>query len=295
MSSSEKKRVALISVFAAVFLTSIKLAVGAMTGSLGILSEAFHSGLDLLAAIITLQAVKFSSRPSDSTHHYGHGKIENLSAIIETLLLLVVCGWVVYEATHRIIVGGSELMIKVNVFSYLVVITSIVIDVWRSKKLYKVAKKYKSQALEADALHFSTDIWSSSVVLLGLICVSIGEYTGIKAFYYADSVAALGVAVLVIFVSYQLGKRAIDALLDAAPEKESKDVEQIIKDFPEVITFHDLRVRQSGHQLLIEATIHVESGLSLAEAHIITDKLEAALLKYDEFIIANIHVEPHKH
>ena len=182
----EKNKVAFVSVLSAIFLTGFKFIIGIITGSLGILSEALHSGLDLVAAVITLFAVKASGKPSDEDHHYGHGKIENFSALIETFLLLLTSIWIIWEAIHRIVSGkGLTLTTTETIFSFIVVITSIVIDAWRSKKLMKIAKKYKSQALEADALHFSTDIWSSSVVLLGLICVKIYEWTKLPIFFYA--------------------------------------------------------------------------------------------------------------
>lgn len=158
----EKKKVALLSVFAAIFLTGFKLVVGVLTGSLGILSEALHSGLDLIAAVITYFSVRISDKPADKEHNYGHGKIENFSALIETILLVITCVWIIYEAVGRLISGKTQ--IEVTVWSYIVVISSIIIDISRSRALSKVAKKYNSQALEADALHFSTDIWSSAVV-----------------------------------------------------------------------------------------------------------------------------------
>ncbi len=292
----EKKGVALVSVFAAVFLTFFKFIIGVVTGSLGILSEALHSALDLVAAVITLFAVRMSGKPSDEDHNYGHGKIENFSALIETLLLLVTCVWIIYEAINRISSGkGLELNLLQTIFGFVVVITSIVVDAWRSAKLKRVAKKYKSQALEADALHFSTDIWSSSVVLAGLICVKVYQWTDWRIFYYADSVAALIVAVIVIYICYTMSREAVNSLLDKAPKKESDDVREIIRNFPEVIESHDIRIRQSGGQLLIEATIHVNNDLSLVEAHNISEKLEKRLLEYDKFSMVNIHVEPHKH
>lgn len=292
----EKSKVAFVSVLAAIFLTGFKLIVGLITGSLGILSEALHSGLDLVAAVITLFAVKISNKPSDSDHHYGHGKIENFSALIETLLLFVTCFWIIYEALHRISSGkGLELTTSETIISLLVVTTSIIVDVWRSRKLMKAAKKYKSQALEADALHFSTDIWSSSVVLLGIVCVKIYEWTHLQVFFYADSVAALVVAVIVVQICWTLGKKSIDALLDKAPIKESEEVKSIIENFPGVISYHDLRVRNSGHLLFIEATIHVDPTLCLIESHMLSENLERKIIEYDEYAMVSIHVEPHKH
>jgi len=177
----EKNRVAFVSVLAAIFLTGFKLIVGLVTGSIGILSEALHSGLDLIAAVITMFAVKVSDKPADKDHQFGHGKVENLSALIETLLLFITCFWIIYEAAHRLISGKPE--IEVTAWSYIVVISSIVIDFTRSRALSRVAKKYNSQALEADALHFSTDIWSSAVVFIGLIFANFG-------FFFAASIAA---------------------------------------------------------------------------------------------------------
>ena len=177
----EKKDAALLSVVAAIILTGFKLVVGLLTNSLGIISEALHSGLDLVAAVITYFSVRVSDRPADKKHNYGHGKIENFSALMETLLLLITCTWIIYEAINRLV--SNEIDIKISIWSYIVVITSIIIDVNRSRMLYRVAKKHNSQALEADALHFSTDIWSSSVVLLGLICANFG-------FFAADAIAA---------------------------------------------------------------------------------------------------------
>ncbi len=191
----EKQRVALSSVVAAVFLTGIKMVVGLLTNSLGILSEAAHSGLDLIAAGVTYFAVRVSDLPPDSEHTYGHGKVENLSALIETLLLLATCIWIVYEAVTRLF---EPVQVEATLWSFVVMGLSIVIDISRSRALMKVAKKYDSQALEADALHFSTDVWSSSVVILGLMAVWAAQWLeantalSVAWLYRADSAAALG-------------------------------------------------------------------------------------------------------
>lgn len=289
----EKSKVAFMSVLAAIFLTSFKFVIGILTGSIGILSEALHSGLDLVAAIITLFAVKFSNKPSDDDHHYGHGKIENFSALIETFLLFATCFWIIKEVAERFISGkGLVLSTTQTIFAFIVVITSMIIDYWRSRKLNIIAKKYKSQALEADALHFSTDILSSFVVLIGLICVKIYEWTHISLFFYADSIAALVVSVIIIYICWSLGKKSVDALLDKAPEKESIDIKTIIEKFPNVLKYHDLKIRNSGHILFVEATIHVDSTLSLVDAHSITDDIENKIIEYDEYAIVAIHVEP---
>jgi len=279
----EKKRVALFSVFAAVILTGFKLVVGLLTGSLGILSEALHSGLDLVAAIITYFSVRISDKPADREHNYGHGKIENFSAFIETILLLITCGWIVYEAVNRLVTGNTH--IEVNIWSYIVVITSIIIDVSRSRALYRVAKKHNSQALEADALHFSTDIWSSAVVLFGLICANFG-------FFFADSVAALIVALIVLFVSYRLGKKAVDVLLDKAPQETVVKVQHALHQFPEIKHFHSLKVRTAGADTFIKFNIHVDPESSVKTVHELCDKVENKLKSVIPRSEIYIHAEP---
>ncbi len=156
MATNEKSRVAFTSVLAAIFLTGFKLVVGLATNSLGILSEAGHSRLDLVAALMTLFAVKISAKPADETHHYGHGKVEGFSAFLEVFLLLATCGYIIYEAIERIV--GKSAHVEVNIYSFRVMGISIIVDISRSKALYRMAKKYKSQALEADALHLSSEI-----------------------------------------------------------------------------------------------------------------------------------------
>ncbi len=168
----EKKAVALNSIFAAVFITVMKVVVGIATGSLGILSEAAHSGLDLVAALVTYFSVRVSDKPADAEHQYGHGKIESFSAFVETGLLLLTCVWIVYEAGRRLFFHSVE--IEPTLWAFVVMAISIVVDFWRSRRLQRIADKYDSQALHADALHFSTDIWSSSVVILGLALVMAG-------------------------------------------------------------------------------------------------------------------------
>jgi len=279
----EKKRVSLLSVFAAIFLTGFKLVIGILTGSLGILSEALHSGLDLVAAVITYFSVRISDKPADKEHNYGHGKIENFSALIETILLFGTCAWIIFEAIGRLTSGMTH--IEVNMWSYIVVISAILIDLTRSKALYKVAKKYNSQALEADALHFSTDIWSSAVVLFGLICANFG-------LFFADSVAALGVAVIVLFVSYKLGKSAIDVLLDKAPQETTEKVEQVLATYPEVKKFHGLKVRTAGADTFIKFNIHLDPNSSLKNVHILCDRIEKEIKALIPRSEVYIHAEP---
>ena len=211
----EKKAVALNSVFAALAVTFLKGLVGTTTGSLGILSEAAHSALDLVAAIVTLLSVRVSDKPADAEHQYGHGKVENFSAFIETGLLLLTCVWIVYEAVRRLFF--HDVHIRPTVWAFAVMGISMVVDYWRSRRLRRIAARYDSQALQADALHFSTDIWSSGVVILGLALVLAGESLSQPWLMKADPVAALIVACIVVYVSSRLGRQTIDALLDAAP------------------------------------------------------------------------------
>lgn len=188
----EKRWVALTSLWAAVGITLFKIAVGVATGSLGILAEAAHSGLDLLAAAMTFMAIRLAGKPADPEHPYGHGKVENVSALFETLLLLVTCVWIFYEVYRRLS-GHESRPVEVTFWSFAVMITSVVVDYSRSRALARAAKKHNSQALEADALHFSTDIWSSLAVIVGLACVKAGQWwPGLGFLAYADAVAASG-------------------------------------------------------------------------------------------------------
>jgi cation diffusion facilitator family transporter len=281
----EKKQVAIVSVFAAIFLTGSKTVIGFLTGSLGILSEALHSGLDLVAAFITYLSVRVSDAPADKDHHYGHGKIENLSALIETILLLITCIWIIYEAIHRIWTGNIH--IEVNRWSYIVIISSIIIDSWRSRALMKAARKHNSQALEADALHFSTDIWSSSVVLLGLIVASFG-------WYYADVIAALIVAGIVIHVCYKLGKRSIDVLLDKAPIDKFKQINEILQKIPDIISFHDVKVRNSGADVFVDLCIHIDPLFTIEKGYQIAYNIEKTIAGEIPRSTIFVHIKPEK-
>ena len=281
--TKEKKRVAILSVIAAVFLTSLKFVVGMVTGSLGLLSEALHSCLDLVASVVTFFSVRVSDKPADKEHHFGHGKIENLSALIQTILLLVTCGWIIYEAVHRLISKNVE--IELNVWAYVVVVSSIIIDVSRSRSLSRVAKKHNSQALEADALHFSTDIWSSCVVLAGLICAQFG-------FYFADPVAALFVAIIVLYVCYKLGKKAIDILLDKAPAQSFESVSDILNNHPEIKKYHNLKLRTAGADTFVSFNIHLEPTMSFIDIHRFCDHLEKDIQQKIPRCEVYIHAEP---
>ncbi len=287
----EKRAAALSSVVAAVGLTTFKIVVGVMTGSLGILSEAAHSALDLVAALVTFLAVRISEKPADARHRYGHGKIENLSALFETFLLLLTCAWIIYEAIQRLFF--KEVQVEVSIWAFIVMGTSIAIDFSRSRVLMHAAQKHNSQALEADALHFSTDIWSSSVVILGLIGVVVAENVPALAFLaQADAVAALGVALIVIGVSLRLGRRTVDGLLDTASPELVARIEQAVGAFPGVVNCHQVRVRPSGPHLFIDVHVVLDGTLPLTEVHTRLDEMEAAIRNIAPGADVTIHPEP---
>lgn len=242
------------SVVASAAMTIMKFVVGIMTGSMGIISEAAHSALDLGAAALTLFAVNVSDKPADEDHPYGHGKIESVSALIETGLLFLTSAWIIYEAIHRIIIKDTK--VEVTWYAFAVIIISIIIDISRSRALSKVAKETNSQALEADALHFSSDIWSSCVVLIGLILVSFG-ING------ADSFSAIGVSIFVLVAGYRLGKRTIDVLIDTAPEGIADIVKETVGNIEGVVKVEKIRVRPLGPTIFIEMEISINRGFSI--------------------------------
>jgi cation diffusion facilitator family transporter len=287
----EKQSAALTSLVAAVGLTAFKIVVGILTGSLGILAEAAHSALDLVAAFVTFLAVRFSARPPDRTHLYGHGKIENLSAMFETVLLLATCLWIVREAVRRLVFDQIE--VEVTFWSYAVMLTSIAIDASRSRVLARAAVKFHSQALEADALHFSTDVWSSAVVILGLIGVQAGTWFPSLAFLrQADAVAALGVSFVVVRLSLKLGRRTIDALLDKAPDGMEQQVAKAVEAVPGVRNCHQVRLRYSGPMLFIDLHVLVDGRQTLVQAHDLTETIEKAIHEIAPQADVTVHPEP---
>lgn len=289
--AQEKRWAAMSSVVAAVGLTGLKLIIGLSTGSLGILAEAAHSGLDLMAALMTFLAIRISGRPADRSHLYGHGKAENLSALFETLLLLVTCFWILYEATHRLLFHSVAL--KVTFWSFAIMITSIVVDISRSRVLYRAARKYHSQALEADALHFRTDIWSSGVVILGLICVKISNWIpGLAFLHQADSVAAILVGLIVVYISFRLGMSTVQALLDVAPSGIEERIISAVSTLPGITDCHNVRVRYSGPQLFVDIHVLVDGNQTLREAHNLTEEIERTIQKMIPNSDVTVHPEP---
>jgi cation diffusion facilitator family transporter len=260
----EKKAVALNSIVAAIAITLMKVVVGITTGSLGILSEAAHSGLDLVAAAVTYLSVRVSDKPADADHQYGHGKIESFSAFVETGLLLLTCVWIVYEAGKRLFFHSVE--IEPTVWAFVVMGISIVVDVWRSRRLRRIADKYDSQALQADALHFSTDVWSSSVVILGLAVVLIGRHYSQPWMFKADPIAALFVACIVVYVSSRLGRQTIDTLLDAAPKGIRNRIIEEVYRVDGVLEVDRVRIRRVGSRYFADVLVAMSRNVTFQKS-----------------------------
>ncbi|WP_376795674.1 cation diffusion facilitator family transporter [Thermogemmatispora sp.] len=273
----EKMLVALSSVGAAVGLTALKLVAGLLSGSLGILAEAAHSGLDLAAALLTFLAVRVADRPADATHNYGHAKVENLSALFEAILLLITALWIIYEALRRLIL--SEGHVEASILALLVMTISIAVDVTRSRALLRVARRLGSQALEADALHFSTDIWSSAIVITGLLVLRLAEIWHLPPWVrQADAVAALGVSLIVIYVALRLARETVDALLDRAPEELLEHLATAIRQVEGVSELRRVRVRRAGNKIFADVVVAAPRSLTFEETHVLSERVEQAAI-----------------
>lgn len=271
------------SVLAGGLLTVTKFLVGFLTGSMGIMSEAAHSLLDLMSAIMTYFAVKFGDRPADESHPYGHGKIESVSALIETGLLFVTSVWIIYEALIRLFEGGGK--VEATWYAFAVVILSIVVDISRSRALSRVAKETNSQALEADALHFSSDIYSSGAVFIGLVFVRFG-ISG------ADAVAAIAVAFFVTLAGYRLGKRTIDVLVDKAPDGLAEQARVLAQAVPGVIQVDQVRVRPLGANAHVELFVAVHRKLSQQKTQEIIKNVQAEIGRAIPAAEVAVHTAP---
>src|SRR5712671_741858 len=269
----DKRGVAGSSVLAVFAITALKILVGFTTGSLGILSEAAHSGLDLIAALVTFFSVRVSDKPADADHQYGHGKVENFSAFIETGLLLLTCIWIISEAVKRLFFQSVE--IEPSVAAFVVMLLSILVAAWRSRALGRIAVKYDSQALEADALHFSTDIWSSSVVILGLVVVQVGRSYHVTWLSKADPVAALFVAGVVVSVSWRLARRTVDALLDAAPAGMRNQILERIQNIDGVLEVGRARIRRAGNRYFADVSVGLSRNFTFQRSEQIVDEVTA--------------------
>jgi len=279
-----KRTAALLSVCAATVITLLKLVTGILTGSLGMLSEAAHSGIDLIASAITLFSVQAADRPADEDHSYGHGKIESLSAFVETGMMLASSIWIIYEALDRIIHRGRQLEIPLTVWPFLVLALSVAVDYKRSRSLRKVAAQQHSEALAADAAHFGTDLWASAAVFLGLCATKLGELLHRRGLELADPVAALIVAAIILRVSWRLAHHTADTLLDATPAEEGKTAAQTRRKLlyelgaiPGVISVDRLRTRRSGSGYFADLTLAMPRNMTFQRSEQITTAATEAI------------------
>jgi cation diffusion facilitator family transporter len=264
--NKEKIKIALTSIAASFILTLIKLVIGLFTNSLGLLSEALHSGLDVMAAVMTFYAVRMAMKPPDIDHNYGHGKIESLTSLAEVILLFVTAGWILNEGIERMFF--KHVIPEITIFSFTVMITSILVDFGRSRALFKIAHKYGSQALEADGLHFRVDMLTSSIVLGGLAVVYIFGFPN------ADVYAAITVSALIIYTSLGLGRRTLDVLLDKAPKGVQSQIIESLKGFEGIRNVHKIRIRKIGSGNFVDMHIEVPRTYSHDKSHRIATLVE---------------------
>lgn len=266
---NEKERAALGSIAASAALTAAKGVVGLLTGSLAILSEAGHSLIDLSATVLTYFAVRISGKPADAEHQYGHGKMESVTALAETALLFVLTAVVVWEAVQRLIDHANH-AVEATIAAFLVIAGSVAVDFIRARVLRRVAAATSSEALEADALHFSSDMWSSIAVLCGLGGVKLG-------YPWADAAAALIVAVFICIAGWRLGRRTIDTLTDTAPAGVSERVAAIARQVAGVVSVESVRVRPAGAVLFVDLAVGVSRTLPLDRVTTIKQQLSSAI------------------
>jgi cation diffusion facilitator family transporter len=247
-------------------LTLFKLSIGFSTNSLGILSDAMHSGLDIIAAFMTLYAIRMVMRPPDFRYNYGYAKVESMSSLAEIILLFVVAGWIFYEGIDRIFFKSVQP--EITMLSFAIMFGSIGVDFERSRVLYKTARKFGSQALEADALHFKTDMISSAIIVIGLALVFLYHVPN------ADAYAAIVVAAMIIYTSLGLGRRTLDVLLDRAPKGAYQRVLETVSGLEGVNRAHDIRVRKMGSETLVDMHIEVPRTLTHDKAHRVATAVE---------------------
>ena len=275
-----KRAAAVFSVLAAAAVTALKLLTGLLTGSLGMLSEAAHSGIDLIASAITLFSVHLSDRPADAEHSYGHGKVESLSAFAETVIMVASCLWIVSVAIHRML--DRHLALRPSPWPFVVLALSIAVDYSRSRALARVAREHRSEALAADSVHFATDMWASLAVMLGLAATFAGQRYGYPWLQNADPLAGLVVAGVVLRVSWGLAHQTINALLDATPTTDPatgqpQSAEElraaILRDLaaiPGVISVGRLRTRRSGANYFADVTLGMPRNLTFQRTEQLT-------------------------
>jgi cation diffusion facilitator family transporter len=278
-----KRGTALLSVLLAFGMTALKLVTGLLTGSLGMLSEAAHSGVDLVASLITFFSVRVADRPADEEHSYGHDKVESLSAFIETGLMLLSSLWIIYEAVHRL-VFRNHLLLPLSPWPFVVLGLSIAVDFTRSRALRRAGAEFHSEALAADAVHFGTDIWSSVAVLFGLAITAVGERLHIAGLELADPLAALLVSAIILKISWHLARKTADTLLDATPAEEGYTAAQtrrrLIRELggiDGVLAVNRLRTRRSGAHSFADLTLAIPRNVTFQRSEQITMAATSAI------------------
>jgi cation diffusion facilitator family transporter len=285
---SEKVQVARTSAIAGGSLALLKLMIGILSGSLALISEGIHSSLDFLVTLATWMSVKTADVPADREHHYGHGKIENLTAFAQALLLIVTGFWIIKTAYDHLQQPGSPEMDQRLYAAIGIMTIAFVVDLLRSRALARAAKKFNSQALEADALHFGTELLSSAAVLASLIITKIGG----ARFWIADPLAAIFVAGVMIITALRLGRRSADVLVDRAPKGVEEAVHALIQGVAGVRQVSRVRARQSGARTFVDATISVDPAIALTEGHEIADNVELRVTEKFPNLDILVHVEP---
>jgi cation diffusion facilitator family transporter len=298
-----KRSAAIFSVIAAGIVTLLKLLTGVLTGSLGMLSEAAHSAIDLIASAITLFSVQVADRPADADHNYGHGKAESLAALVETFIMLGSCIWIVTEAIQRIFFH-QHLALRPSLWPFLVLLISIVVDFTRSRTLGRIARLHRSDALFADSIHFATDMWASLAVMVGLAATFAGERLSLPWLEYADPIAAMAVAGVILRVSWRLAHQTVDALLDATPtsdptsdQPQSKEdlrnnLIHDLKAIPGVLSVDRLRTRRSGANYFADITLGMPRNLTFQRSEQLTMAATEAVQRHLPGADVVIHTVP---
>jgi cation diffusion facilitator family transporter len=277
-----RERTARLSVVAAVVLVAIKLVTGLLTGSLGLIAEAAHSATDLIAALLTLFAVRLAVRPADREHHYGHGKAEHLAALAESAVLALVSAFIGFESIRRLVGTGASHP-DVPWWSLAVIVVVIGIDATRALASARAARRYESPALASNALHFASDLAGSVAVLIGLVLVRAGEPR-------ADAIAALFVAVLVIVAAVRLARRSVDVLMDRASGEADTRVREALAALP--MEVRRVRVRHAAGHDFVDVVIAVPPDVGVAQAHAVADDVEDAVGSALGHADVVVHVEP---
>jgi cation diffusion facilitator family transporter len=278
-----KVKIARLSIISNTLLIIMKLAAGILSGSVSIISEAIHSSMDLVAAIIAFFSVKVSDNPPDTRHPYGHGKVENISGVIEAILIFIAAIWIIVEAVKKLL--GEKIELDSIVVGSVVMLISAVVNAVVSGRLYKVARETNSVALEADAFHLKTDVYTSLGVAAGLALILITHIN------WLDPVVAILVALFIIKESFQLLSKAFTPLLDTAwGENEIHDLEETLKKLN--VNYHDLRTRVAGNYRFLDIHIQIPEDVSVGSAHKYCDRIENELIRNYQNLTVTIHVEP---